>query len=240
MNQPAANRNEPLVRVTNLTKRFGSQQVLRSLSCAFNQGEITLLLGANGAGKSTLLRICSGLMRAGSGSVERALDKRAYGYVGHEPMVYAHLTVRENLEFFAALSGKPNPVATDFERWGLAPHAEKRVAELSRGLQLRVSLARALQAEPRVLLLDEPTSALDEESVEGLCGTVLTIVHSGAPAGGAVIATHDIQRLRPIANRVMLLNGGVIEADSRSLEADGTGESAACDAVVARYRERNR
>ena len=234
-----------LLSVVGVSKRFGPQAVLRSVSCDVSPGEVLLLLGANGAGKSTLLRLCARLLRADAGTIQNFAGKGSLGYVGHEPMLYPHLTVLENLCFFAALRGASRKEAqilsaAALECWGLTAHAHKQVAELSRGLQMRCSLARTLQAKPNLILLDEPTSALDEKTVAGLRSVLSDVASTGNRGGAVVMATHDIERVRSIATRVILLADGRIEADSAKAAHAGDHPAEACERVIALYRKENR
>lgn len=243
--RPVGEGGHALLIADGIVKRFGSQAVLRDLSCSILAGEIVLLLGSNGAGKSTFLRVSAGLLQSDAGNIGRPPGIKLPGYVGHEPMLYPHLTVLENLSLFAALSGASRDKARQqsnaaIDCWKLVAHAHKRVVELSRGLQMRVSLARALQPSPSLVLLDEPTSALDEESVAMLRGVLADIAAPGGRHGAVVIATHDIERLRPIATRIVLLQAGRLEADSTTAVRAGTNPSVACDEVIARYRKENR
>lgn len=200
-----------------ITKRFGSQGALNNLNLTINCGERVLLLGANGAGKSTLLRILAGLARCDDGEVRIDGQPRGttvssqIGYVGHQTLLYPCLSVRENIELFAALAGADSSSTDLLSRWQLDNHAERMVGELSRGLQFRVSLARALVAQPRFILLDEPSAALDEEALALLIGNL----QSAALANSAIIiATHDIRRLASIATRVVVMRAGHIQHDS--------------------------
>ena len=216
----------------NVSKSFGSYRVLRTLSLSFVAKEIVLLLGANGAGKSTLLRLLAGLSRADQGEVLRARETRV-GFTSHHHFSYGQLTVRENLELCRKLSGcKADAVDKALERWGLLKFSNKALTELSKGNQAKVSIARALMADPETLLLDEPSSNLDERSTELLT----SVIRERAAAHGlVVIATHDLHRLRGIATRVVAMAQGEIVAD--------TGPFAArerIDDVIERYRESNR
>ena len=216
-----------LLRFTNVAKRFGAQVALRSVDCSFSAGEIVLLLGANGAGKSTLLKLGAGLLRADAGSIEKSVERP--GYVGHDPMLYAELTVEENLNFFSALYPNESHPSHLLSAWGLASQRNKKISELSRGMQLRTSLVRTLLSDPALLLLDEPTSALDDEGVELLSSTIRACANIEGRAGTVIIATHDVERLRRIATRIVLLTQGKVEKDSKS-----------CEEVISVYRQRNR
>lgn len=234
----------PAITLAGVSRRFGRQQVLRDVSCSFAPRELILLLGANGAGKSTLLRTCVGLLRPDSGTITTNIASRAIGYVGHEPMLYAHLSVRENLELFAGLRGlsalEAAPgIAAALDCWGLLPHASKEISELSRGLQMRAALARTLHANPSLLFLDEPTSALDEGTVSALGAALHAIVHADR-AGTVVMATHDIERVRSWATRVILFADGQIMEDSATLVRAEVSQSEACATVITQYQKRNR
>ncbi|NDC37215.1 MAG: ABC transporter ATP-binding protein [Proteobacteria bacterium] len=242
---PAGFAGRGLLTLERVSKRFGTQIVLRELSCSIVPGEVVLLLGSNGAGKSTLLRLCVGLLRADTGRVINTLGARAVGYVGHEPMVYAHLSVSENLELFSSIAGlSPREAraqaAAAIECWRLTAHAGKRISELSRGLQMRVALARTLQMRPSLVCLDEPTSALDEETAAALCAALSGMAAPQSRFGAVVMATHDIERVRGIATRIILLSDGQIMGDSARATAAGVTPQEACEAIIAQYRKRNR
>jgi ABC-type multidrug transport system ATPase subunit len=174
-------------------------------------------LGANGAGKTTLLRILAGLSRADAGRV--LLDgaepaRRRVGYLGHNHLLYAHLTIEENLELVASLTLHAPLDRGHLARWGLDTLAGQKPSELSKGLQFRAGLARAFLHRPSVLVLDEPTSALDDSSVEILAAELQGAAASRPAA--AVIATHDVARLSPLATRIVLLSEGKVSRDART------------------------
>lgn len=208
--------------IKELHKSYGELQVLRGLSLDVESGQRVLLLGANGSGKSTLLRISSGLCEPDRGQVSR---NEKLSYLGHSAQLYGRLSVRENLSFFAALSeGKIN-VEEASEEWDLLPLLDRPVCELSKGTLLRVALAKSFLCCRPFLLLDEPSSALDDQRVEFLCKKLSAV--------GALIATHDLNRLRGIADRVLWLNNGEVAADS--------GQSGfEVEEVIELYRRGNR
>ena len=221
-----------LVELRGIVKRFGSSVVVNNVSFSCKPGEVVLLLGANGAGKSTLLRIIANLVRADRGVVQHDASTRV-GYAGHYTCLYSKLSVRANLSLYAAILGIDS---TGLQRmltaWGLNDAQHKSVAEVSRGVQSRASLARALMGEPELLVLDEPSSNLDEASAETLCEVIRA---QASRAGASIIATHDLARLQSVATRVIVLERGAVIADSNV-----TGGDAAIESVVARYRMRNR
>jgi ABC-type multidrug transport system ATPase subunit len=148
--------------------------------------------------------------------------------------LYSRLTVRENLRLFSDVAGQGDP-ELQIRSWDLTTVADTQVSELSKGNQARVSLARAMLAEPSVVLLDEPSSNLDERGTRVLVDAISSAHERHEGRFLAVIATHDIHRLRDIATRVMVLEKGVLAADS------GTASTKdAIDAVIDAYREANR
>jgi heme ABC exporter ATP-binding subunit CcmA len=215
-----------------IVKRFGTHTVVHNVSLMCHPGEVVLVLGANGAGKSTLLRIVAGLVRADCGSVQMPAGVHV-GYAGHHTGLYSKLSVAANLSLYASLAGGGEKQREALvQQWGLGDVQHKAVAEVSRGAQSKASLARALMAEPQVLILDEPSSNLDEKATQVLC----TVISERAATGGvALIATHDLARLRSIATRVVVMERGVLIADSRY-----GSEQGAIDSVIDRYRASNR
>ncbi len=220
-----------MVGARDVSKRFGHVRVLRRLSVSFRRGEVALLLGANGAGKSTLLRMLSGLSRPDAGSVYVA-DSASIGFFSHNLSMYGRLTARENLDLFRSVADlPPDTLKRAEEVWELNDCAHKQVADLSKGTQARVSLARVFMTSPSVVLLDEPTSNLDNKGTE----TLLRAVRAEAESRCVVIATHDIHRLRDIATRVLVLDRGEIVADSGAV-----AEPTSISQVVDYYLETNR
>jgi len=154
-----------------LERRFGDRPALRGVSVRVGEGQTLAVFGANGAGKTTLLRVLATLLRPHGGSVSvlgASLPGEAWkvrgrvGFVGHEPLLYADLTARENLLFHARLHGVDASRAERLLREvGIDGRAGDPVRELSRGMVQRVAACRTVLHEPEVLLLDEPTANLD-------------------------------------------------------------------------------
>jgi len=160
---------DPAVRVSDLRVVRGGRVVLDDVAFEVARGTVTGLLGPSGCGKSTLMRSIVGVQVIEGGAVEvlgqpagsKAL-RRSVGYVTQAPSVYADLTVRENLRYFAAVLGAPaSDVDRVVEEVGLSDHIDKVTGRLSGGQETRVSLAAALLGTPQVLVLDEPTVGLD-------------------------------------------------------------------------------
>lgn len=221
-----------MLEVRDVTKTFGSQQVLKRLTLSCAPGETVLLVGANGAGKSTLLRVMAGLSRPDSGSVVR--NSGNVGFLSHHLFLYGRLSVRENLTLFASVAGGVDSNEM-VERLELSKVLDRPVSELSKGTQARVGIARAFLAQPDVVLLDEPTSNLDEKGTALLLNEVERARSTTKGALTCVLATHDLHRVSSIASRVVVLSNGQVVADSGP-HASREGVASALE----RYREVNR
>ena len=188
------------VRVERLERRFGHLLAVAGVSFEVREGEVFGLLGPNGAGKTTLVRMLSGVLAPSGGdavvdgaSVVREPErvKARIGYATQEASVYPFLTVRENLEFRAAMYLEGRALAAAVEdalaRFGLAEVAARRAGELSGGWRQRLSIAQAVVHRPRVAFLDEPTTGLDPLARR----TVWDLVYAEAERGmSALVTTH--------------------------------------------------
>lgn len=208
---------QPIVVVTALEKRFDVRPVLRGVSFALPSGATMTLLGPNGAGKTTLLRVLSTLAKPSAGAVlvagddverDAAAVRRIVGYVAHQPHLYADLTARENLLFFArmyGLRGGTTRAAELLERVGLARRADDLVRTLSRGQVQRVALARGILHDPLLLLLDEPDTGLDDEAASLLDGL---LAERRAAGRATIFATHLHERGLRLSDEALVLVGG--------------------------------
>ena len=195
---PAGGSNPPAVEVHGLERDYGDRPALQGIDLRLEAGRTLAVLGANGAGKSTLLRVLATLLRPHRGEV-RVLGERLpdgavrvrgrIGYVGHEPLLYRDLTGRENLRFHARLHGVGAARADELlAATGMERRADQSVAELSKGMRQRLAVARALLADPPLLLLDEPRANLDPAAADLLEPLI------GRSSGRArVIVTHDLE-----------------------------------------------
>lgn len=221
-----------MLEVKDVTKTFGSLSVLKRLSLSCGSGEVVLLVGANGAGKSTLLRAIAGLSRPDSGSVTR--DTTRIGFLSHHLFLYGRLSVRENIRLFASVQGA-SEWSDVVSRLELSKVVDRPLAELSKGMQARVGIARAFLGSPELILLDEPTSNLDEKGTSLLLGEIERRRSETNARSTFLIATHDLHRMASIATRVVVLADGNVVADS------GAGASRdTISGVLDRYREVNR
>lgn len=226
-------RPEVLVEVQGLVKLQGRLPALRGLDLQLGRGAFVALLGPNGSGKSTLLRLLAGLARPDAGSIriggwrvpdEMAAVRPHVGYVGHETLLHAQLSARENLRFLARLYAleEPEPRIDDLlRRVGLERRAQEPVRHFSRGMQQRLAIARALLSDPALLLLDEPFDGLDSEGRESL----LQLLGSGRERS-VLMATHRLSLAERLADCALFLRRGRV-AGELSLKDAAPGALAA-------------
>ncbi len=190
---------------------------MRRVSLTIEAGQLVGLLGPNGAGKSTLLGVLATLANPSTGSVtygqvaSRSADvelRRCIGLLSHELQIYAELTARENLEFFARLYGLDDPVGRSqraLERANLDARADDVVEGFSRGMRQRLALERTLLHEPRLVLLDEPFTGLDESSSLALRERLRDLRDDGRLV---LVATHDLDVADGLLDRAVLMKDG--------------------------------
>jgi polar amino acid transport system ATP-binding protein len=213
----------PVLEVQGVTKAYGDVEVLRGIDLAVNEHEAVALIGASGSGKSTLLRCVDLLEEIDDGdvfldgqvitdpSVDPTAIRRRLGMVFQAFNLFPHMTVLENVALGPTRAqGVPRAQARErgrelLARFGLRGREDEHPDRLSGGQQQRVAIVRALATEPRALLLDEVTSALDPE----LVGEVLAVIRDLKAAGMTMlIATHEMQFARDVANEVCFLHEG--------------------------------
>jgi heme exporter protein A len=188
---------EVLLQAQRITKFYGDRPVLHAIDFAARGGEAAVIVGRNGVGKSTLLKVFCGLIRPNTGRLLlfgteptslAAAQFRRIGVLLHQTLLYPNLSARENLEFYSELFGIAEPAARAglwLERVGLERAADEPVGALSRGMEQRLAIARAMLAEPDLLLLDEPYAALDVDGAAMVTG----ILREALARGGAVVFT---------------------------------------------------
>jgi ABC-2 type transport system ATP-binding protein len=235
------------IRARDVSKRFRSVQALDGVSFDVKPGEVVSLLGPNGAGKSTLLRVLGTTILADSGSVtvggydvvrDSAGARRSLGVmIGDERSHYWRLSGRRNLMFFAALVGLSRREAALrtqqlLEEVRLDEAADRRVLEYSSGMKARLSLARALLADPPLLLFDEPTRNLDPLSASHFRESTAALARERR--AGILFATHNLHEAVAISTRILVLSAGkiVLEEQAQGMRADRL-ESAFLEAVQA-------
>jgi sulfate/thiosulfate transport system ATP-binding protein len=210
------------IEVRNISKRFGDFQALDDVSVDVAGDSLTALLGPSGSGKSTLLRIIAGLEWPDAGEIKLAGEdataltpqKRGVGFVFQHYAAFKHMTVRQNVAFGLKIRKRPKDEVTRrvnelLDLVQLRGFGDRYPAQLSGGQRQRMALARALAAEPRVLLLDEPFGALDASVRRELRGWLRRLhEHSQVTT---LIVTHDQEEAMDVADRVALINNGRIE-----------------------------
>jgi ABC-type multidrug transport system ATPase subunit len=193
-----------------LRHAFGRVVALDDVSFRLAPGQTLAIFGPNGAGKSTLLKVLAGLIQPQGGRAVVDGGRRAIGWIGHQSHLYGHLTVRENVLFWASVYGvaaarRAPRAAAVLGRLGLSDRADQPVWSLSRGLVQRAAVARALIHDPQVLLLDEPFTGLDLAAAAELRALL-------AELGGAgrivVLATHNVDEGAELATHVAFQRGG--------------------------------
>ena len=219
-NSPTRSGNgRPLLRLTDVTKRYGNVPALLHFSLDVFSGDFIALFGPNGAGKTTLLKVLASLIKPDSGKLEfstKQAVRGTVGYVSHQSLLYNELTGLENLVFYARL----NQVAQAEKRaqemlhkMGLKSAARKQVRGYSRGMKQRLTLGRALLHDPPLLLLDEPYTGLDQHG-----GRLLTETLRGLKEMKRTVflVTHNAHQGLQLCSRLLIQNQGRLIFESSS------------------------
>ncbi len=213
----------PVVTVSNLIKQFGRFAALRGVTAEFSGGKLYAILGDNGAGKTTLLRTLAGLNQPSSGEVTILGASKFHdvcqqvGYMAHPSLLYDEMSGMENLDYFARLYGITDGArcAEVIRAVGLDPALVRPVGQYSQGMRQRMSLARALLNNPKILLLDEPFSNVDLHSATEMVGLL-----TGARDRGTTVfvVTHQASLLEGAADEFVWMDYGKIVARTRELK----------------------
>ena len=213
------------LRISHLTKRFGTFRAVSDLTLQIEKGQFVSLFGPNGAGKTTLLKLIAGLLKPTSGSVSLRFDgsgpeRRNVGYVSHQSLLYQEMTGIENLLFYSRLYGVDRPRKRSrriLERMGLSRAGDQLVREYSGGMKQRLTLGRALLHEPRLLLLDEPYAGLDQQG-NRLLTSILRSLRDGAHT--VLLVTHNLAEGLELCDRILIQHRGALVYDR---SPDGLG-----------------
>lgn len=223
---PKAEAREIVVEIANLTKSFGPLEVLKDFSLNLYKGENLVVLGKSGSGKSVFIKCIVGLLRADAGTIKvfdrdvTALSdiemdevRQDIGFLFQSGALYDSMTVKENLEFpLRRIKGHLKRKEIDakieevLDNVGLLSALNKMPAQLSGGMRKRISLARTIVVDPKIILYDEPTTGLDPVTSDEI-SLLINDVQKKYKAS-SIIITHDIECARMTANRLIMLQDG--------------------------------
>lgn len=228
--QDSTSEKEVVIKVTNLSKSFGSNDVLKGFSFELHRGENLVVLGKSGSGKSVLIKHIVGLLPPDEGSVEvlgeniPALDQDQLdhirvkiGFLFQSSALYDSMTVRENLEFplrrhwIEKKEGEVDKLVLEaLDNVGLKNAIDLMPAELSGGMRKRIGLARTLILKPEIMLYDEPTTGLDPITGKEISNLINSIKKKYLTS--SIIITHDMSCAEIVADRILVLIDGVCHA----------------------------
>lgn len=236
--EPAPDDAPPIMVAERLVRAFSGRRAVDDVSFALRPSECLALFGPNGAGKSTLLRLLAGLLAPTSGHCtiggrpmrDGPVARGQVGLISHASMLYSALTARENVEFAARIYGLADPVSAArvaLTTMRVHDRADTPVRALSRGLQQRVSIARAIVHEPRLILCDEPYTGLD---AAGSAALTMALAERKASGSALVLVTHNLDEGLTLATHAAIMQGGRFIRYERRAEV-------AADAYMSEYRE---
>src|SRR5579863_8816982 len=213
-----------IISVSGLIKQFGRFAALRGVSAEFAAGKFYVILGDNGAGKTTLLRALAGLAQPTRGTIS-ILGKspqeacREIGYMAHPSLLYDEMSGMENLRYFARLYDIAGDERCEeaIRSVRLDPELARPVGQYSQGMRQRMSLARAILHDPKILLLDEPFSNVDVHSAREMVGLLRGMRDSGKTI---FVVTHQAALLRGVADEFVWMQAGQIISRTADLSAD--------------------
>ena len=229
-----------MITISNVSKWYGTMQVLKNCSTEVAKGEVVVVCGPSGSGKSTLIKCVNGLEPFEEGTItvdgisvgDRKTDlpklRARIGMVFQHFELFPHLSVMRNLALAQIKVLGRDPKAADekgrklLERVGLSAHADKFPGQLSGGQQQRVAIARALAMDPIAMLFDEPTSALDPEMINEVLDVMVALAKDGMTM---IVVTHEMGFARKVANRVVFMDKGEIVEDAPTADFFGKPRS---------------
>jgi ABC-2 type transport system ATP-binding protein len=211
------------LRLSGLTRRFGSLTALDALSFSVPPGQVVGFLGPNGAGKTTTMRAVFGLTDLDGGSVSwngvavSAADRRRFGYMPEERGLYPGMRVGEQLEYLGRLHGLSGQAAHDatsawLDRLGIGDRADSKVDALSHGNQQRVQLAAALVHRPDLLVLDEPLAGLDPSGIDAIGEVLVEQARSGC---SVLFSSHQLDQVEDLCESVTIIDHGRLVVTGR-------------------------
>lgn len=248
--------SEAIVQVDNLSKSFGSLEVIRDVSFTVGRGEVLGIIGPSGSGKSTLLRCITQLETVSGGSISICgnqmvkdgvyADKKSLHQIGLQAglvfqsfNLFPHFSALRNItEAQIHVLGRSKIQAQErarelLSKMGLSEKENAYPCELSGGQQQRVSIARALALDPQVLFFDEPTSALDPE----LTGEILKVIRELAQEHMTmVVVTHEMAFARDLSDRIIFMDGGLIVEQGTAIDVINNPQQERTKAFLSRFQ----
>ena len=232
------NGNEAVIEIANLTKSFGTQEVLKDVSLKLFKGENLVVLGKSGSGKSVLIKCIVRLLNADSGTInvfdQDVMDlktsdlneiRQKIGFLFQSGALYDSMTVKQNLEFHLkrikkglSKEERDEKIAEVLKNVGLPDSSDKMPSELSGGMRKRISLARTIVVDPEIMLYDEPTTGLDPVTADEI--SILINEVQKKYKTSSIIITHDMASARTNADRMIMLHNGKVylEGDLETFE----------------------
>ncbi|WP_342526716.1 ABC transporter ATP-binding protein [Chryseomicrobium sp. FSL W7-1435] len=206
------------IKMEKVKKSFSRFEAIRNVDLEIQTGEILGLLGPSGAGKSTIIKLLTGQLEPSSGTVEvfgesgehikQSRNRKRFGVLTDNSGLYKRLTIEENLKMYCDLYELPESAMDEALQFvNLLPNKKKKVAQLSRGMMQRVTLARAILHKPELLFLDEPTSALDPVNTHHIHEGLRKLNAQGTTI---LLTTHDMHEAEALCHRVAFLHEGEI------------------------------
>ena len=207
------------ISIKQVSKYYGEQAALESVSLEVKKGEIVGFLGPNGAGKSTLMKIITAYLTADKGQVQLCNEivtpknvdlRKKVGYLPEHNPLYLEMYIKEYLSFVANIYSCPKErISEMIVLTGLVPEQHKKIGQLSKGYRQRVGLAAALIHNPEVLILDEPTTGLDPNQLV----EIRNLIKKSGKDKTVMLSTHIMQEVEKMCSRVIIINKGKIVAD---------------------------
>lgn len=229
-----------MIELSNVSKWYGSFQVLKNCSTQVDKGEVVVICGPSGSGKSTLIKTVNALEPFQQGQITvdgidvggRGTDlpklRARIGMVFQSFELFPHLSITNNLALAQVMVLKRSQDEAVqrglklLDRVGLLAHKDKFPGQLSGGQQQRVAIARALSMDPIAMLFDEPTSALDPEMINEVLDVMVELAHEGMTM---MVVSHEMGFARKVANRVIFMDQGEIVEDATKEEFFGSPRS---------------
>ena len=231
--------------VRNLTKVYGKQKAVDSISFEIKEGEIAGFIGPNGAGKSTTMKILTGYIPPTSGEAfindisiydDTIEIRKNIGYLPEQNPLYPDMYVREFLEYTASIykvADKQKEIKKVIEMTGLGIEQHKRIGQLSKGYKQRVGLAQAMIHNPQIMILDEPTTGLDPNQIIEIRNLISEIGKEKT----VMLSTHIMQEVEAICDRIIIINKGKIVANDTREKISQTSKKEELFVFIVEFEE---